>query len=81
MAGMTIEARRALLWLSKQRRPMWGGVYDRRAHGDTEVMYLLKRGYVEGVAEPYTAGRTTFSGGYRITETGRLALTETEKDA
>lgn len=71
------EDQRALLWLSKQKRPMWGGIYTHGNNGDCVVTALEERGLIEGVAYPHTVGKAMFTGGYRITPAGRAALSQT----
>jgi len=74
MSKLTTEEVRALRWLSKQTSLMWGGVYDRNAAGDGEVMRLLTLGLIEGVEQEIHVGKSVFKGGYRITPAGRAHL-------
>lgn len=72
------EERRALLWLSRQTRPMWGGIYDRRGQSghaiDHEIERWIRDGLILGVPYPHKVGKSEFSGGYIITPAGRAAL-------
>lgn len=61
-----------LRYLAQQDGLLWGGVYDRG--GAPDISRWERLGLVEGVARPYTAGKSEFSGGYRITRMGRIRI-------
>ena len=63
-----------LRYLAQQPGLIWGGVYDRG--GAADICRWERLGLVEGVARPYTAGKSKFSGGYRITRRGRIRIAE-----
>jgi hypothetical protein len=78
MVKLTREQYRSLLWLSKQDRPMWGGIYDNGR--DPDVALMLGLGLIEAVPHRHTVGKAEFSGGYRITDAGRLALFDSKEN-
>lgn len=69
---LTGRQKSELRWMVRQRGLVWGGVYEKG--GDHDVLEMERAGLIERVAQPYRAGRMTFSGGYRITPAGRAAL-------
>ena len=79
MGKLTKGERRLLLWLSRQREPMWGGIYTHGNNGDTAVAALEASGMIEGVEHPHTVGYASFTGGYRITPAGRAALEQSNE--
>lgn len=74
MRRLTDEERQSLKWIAGQRDLVWCGVYDHG--GDAVVAKLVGLGLVDGVRKPMRFSKAAFSGGYRITEAGRLALRE-----
>ena len=60
-----------LRWLSKQPGLVWGGAFRRVP---AALRSLIRLGLIDRVVEPYTAGKLTFPGGYRITKAGRELL-------
>lgn len=79
MGELSADEHRSLLWLSRQNRLMWGGIFD-RGGGDAVVARLLAFGYIEGIAKEVHVGKAVFRGGYQITDAGRAKLKEPTHD-
>jgi hypothetical protein len=71
---LTADAYGSLLWLSRQTRPMWGGLYQDGLSTDAEIARWMSDGIVAAVRHPHRVGRLEFDGGFVITPEGRGLL-------